>query len=106
MDERRDSPAGTRQLRPALAAEGVRLLEPSDYTENTALIAAYFRSEIYPLLTPLAVDPGHPFPYVSHRNINFAVVLRAGRARVRSGEGSTGVPRFVPNPSSDGGRYT
>ena len=94
------------QLRPALADEGVRFLEPSDYTSAIRrYLTAYFRSEIFPLLTPLAFDPGHPFPFISHRSKNFAVVVRPRRrtrlARVKI---PPSLPRFVPIPSSDGGR--
>jgi polyphosphate kinase len=94
------------QLRPALADEGVRFLEPSDYTSAIRrYLTAYFRSEIFPLLTPLAFDPGHPFPFISHRSKNFAVVVRPRRrtrlARVKL---PPPLPRFVPIPSSEGGR--
>ena len=94
------------QLRPALADEGVRFLEPSDYTNAIRrYLTAYFRSEVFPLLTPLAFDPGHPFPFISHRSKNFAVVVRPRRrtrlARVKI---PPPLPRFVPIPSSEGGR--
>ena len=87
-------------LRPALAAQGILFLEPSDYTDDIRRsLAAYFRSDIYPLLTPLAFDPGHPFPLISNRSKNFAVVVRQGRrtkfARVKV---PPLLPRFVPIP--------
>jgi polyphosphate kinase len=95
-----------KQLRPALAGEGVRLLDPSDYTDAIRrYLTAYFHAEIFPLLTPLAFDPGHPFPFISHRSKNFAVVVRPQRrtrlARVKI---PPALPRFVPIPSSEGGR--
>ena len=91
------------QLRPALAEEGVRFLDPSDYTDAIRrYLAAYFHSEIFSLLTPLAFDPGHPFPFISHRSKNFAVVVRPQRrtrfARVKI---PPPLPRFVPIPSSE-----
>ena len=94
------------QLRPALAEEGVRFLDPPEYTDAIRrYLAAYFHSEIFPLLTPLAFDPGHPFPFISHRSKNFAVVVRPQRrrrfARVKI---PPALPRFVPIPSSAGGR--
>ena len=94
-----------RQLRPALAEEGVRFLDPSDYTDAIRrYLTAYFHSEIFPLLTPMAFDPGHPFPFISHRSKNFAVVVRLQRrtrlARVKI---PPALPRFVPIPSSEGG---
>jgi polyphosphate kinase len=89
-------------LRPALAEQGIVFLEPSDYTDEIRKsLAAYFRSDIYPLLTPLAFDPGHPFPLISNRSKNFAVVVRQGRrtkfARVKV---PPLLPRFVPVPRS------
>src|SRR5579871_968323 len=98
-------------LRPALVEHGVVFLEPSDYTDEVRrALATYFRSDIYPLLTPLAFDPGHPFPLISNRSKNFAVVVRQGRrtkfARVKV---PPLLPRFVPLPrqaSRGQGRYT
>src|SRR5262245_61721411 len=89
-------------LRPALAAHGIRFLEPENYTDAARqFLAAYFRSHIYPLLTPLAFDPGHPFPLISNRSLNFAVAVRHGRrtkfARVKV---PPLLPRFVPIPRS------
>ena len=90
-------------LRPALADQGVRILEPSDYTAKTRrFISAYFKSDVYPLLTPLAFDPGHPFPLISNRSKNFAVVVRHQRrtkfARVKV---PPSLPRFIPVPHPD-----
>jgi polyphosphate kinase len=89
------------RLRPALAERNIRFVEPDDYTdEHRRILASYFRSEIFPLLTPLAFDPGHPFPLISNRSKNFAVVVRHGRrtkfARVK-------VPALLPRliPLSD-----
>jgi len=89
-------------LRPALAQQGIVFLEPDDYTDDIRRsLAAYFRSDIYPLLTPLAFDPGHPFPLISNRSKNFAVVVRQGRrtkfARVKV---PPLLPRFVAVPRS------
>lgn len=87
-------------LRPALAQHGITFLEPADYTQAVRrALAAYFRSEIYPLLTPLAFDPGHPFPLISNRSKNFAVAVRHQRrtkfARVKI---PPVLPRFIPVP--------
>ena len=94
------------RLRPALAEHGIKFLEPDDYSEKTRrYLNAYFRSKIYPLLTPLAFDPGHPFPVISNRSKNFAVVVRQQRktkfARVKI---PPALPRFVevPRPSVPG----
>src|SRR5262249_29584926 len=90
------------QLRPALEEHGIRILEPPDYDSRTRrFITSYFRSEIYPLLTPLAFDPGHPFPLISNRSKNFAVVVRHRRrtkfARVKV---PASLPRFLAVPAS------
>lgn len=86
------------RLRPALAAHGIRFLEPGDYTAHVKrYLTGYFRSDIYPLLTPLAFDPGHPFPLISNRSKNLAVVVRHQRrtkfARVKI---PPILPRFIP----------
>jgi polyphosphate kinase len=88
------------RLRPALAERGVEFLEPDQYTDKTRKhLAAYFRSDIFPLLTPLAFDPGHPFPLISNRCKNFAVAVKHNRrtkfARVKVPDT---LPRFVPVP--------
>ena len=64
-------------LLPALAQRGIRLLSMADLsTDERATIDGLFESQIYPVLTPLAVDPGHPFPYISNLSISLAVELR------------------------------
>ena len=64
-------------VRPALADEGihlVRLDELGDDEQNR--LRKLFRSDIFPVLTPLAVDPAHPFPYISGLSLNLAVEIR------------------------------
>ncbi|MBB1252364.1 RNA degradosome polyphosphate kinase [Streptomyces sp. OF3] len=62
---------------PALADEGVHLIRWADLTEKEqARLFTLFRQRIYPVLTPLAVDPAHPFPYISGLSLNLAVVVR------------------------------
>ncbi|HEX2778918.1 MAG TPA: polyphosphate kinase 1 [Gemmatimonadaceae bacterium] len=64
-------------LLPALAAEGIRFLEPSELTaEEWSALDQHFETKVYPVLTPLAVDPGHPFPYISNLSLSLAVMLR------------------------------
>lgn len=68
------------RLRPALAEHGVTFVDPDDYSDKVRrYLSAYFKSNIYPLLTPLAFDPGHPFPLISNRSKNFAVVVKQQR---------------------------
>jgi len=64
-------------LRPQLAREGIHLLEYIDLNqEQRAYLQSYFEEQIFPVLTPLAVDTGHPFPYISNLSLNLAVVVK------------------------------
>ena len=90
-------------LIPALAAEGIELLDYGQLTKGQReAAAAYFHREVLPVLTPLGVDPGHPFPHISSRSLNLAVTLydeQAGElfARVKV---PASLPRLVPIPPS------
>lgn len=65
------------QLRPELASHGIAFVDHEDWTPKIdAWSADYFRREIAPVLTPLAVDPGHPFPHISNLSKNLAVVVK------------------------------
>ncbi|MFE2281862.1 RNA degradosome polyphosphate kinase [Streptomyces sp. NPDC059454] len=62
---------------PALAEEGIHLVRWNELTEKEqARLFTLFRHQIFPVLTPLAVDPAHPFPYISGLSLNLAVVVR------------------------------
>jgi polyphosphate kinase len=65
-------------LNPALAAEADVLISGhADLSpEQRKGLGAYFRDHVYPVLTPLAVDPGHPFPFISNLSLSLAVVMR------------------------------
>jgi polyphosphate kinase len=64
-------------LRPAMAANGIYLLDYFDLNqEQRNYLQSYFEEQIFPVLTPLAVDPGHPFPYISNLSLNLAVVIK------------------------------
>jgi polyphosphate kinase len=95
----------TRAIRPQLAEAGIHFLEVGDWSAAVrAYLSRVFNTTIGPALTPLAFDPGHPFPYTSNRSKSFAVVVRHfGRtkfARVKVPD----VPRFVPVPAEIAGR--
>jgi polyphosphate kinase len=87
-------------LRPELAAEGIRFLDPHDYSEQIAdYLADYFRREIAPVLTPLAFDPGHPFPHISNRSKNLAVAVKhEGRTKFARVKLPPVLPRFLQLP--------
>lgn len=87
-------------LLPALEREGIRLVTMADVTaEERAVLDAYFEAEVFPVLTPLAVDPGHPFPYISNLSLSLAVQVRDDAhedehfARVKV---PRSLPRWVP----------
>ena len=71
-------------LRPALAEAGVPIMRWKDLDEaaRTVLNEA-FMAQVFPVLTPLAVDPGHPFPYISNLSLNLAVLVRDPSSRRR-----------------------
>ncbi len=64
-------------LRPLMAQNGIYLLDYVDLNqEQRAYLHQLFEAEIFPVLTPLAVDPGHPFPHISNLSLNLAVVVQ------------------------------
>ena len=92
-------------IRPALAAHNVDILGWDDLDPNQQeRLTRYFRHHIYPVLTPLAVDPSHPFPYISGLSLNLAVILRNPRsgkehfARVKVPDS---LPRLVTVPGRE-----
>jgi polyphosphate kinase len=86
-------------IQPALADEGVRIVRwDSLDSEERGRLADYFRSKVFPVLTPLAVDPAHPFPYISGLSLNLAVLVRdpdGGVLRFARVKVPNNVPRFV-----------
>src|SRR5918992_969287 len=92
----------SQSLRPLLAAEGIHFLEPADYTPAIdTWLAQYFKDHIFPVLTPLAFDPGHPFPYISNLSMNLAVRVRhAGRTKFARVKVPSMLPRFIAIPEN------
>ncbi len=65
------------EILPGLRAEGMRIVTYDELPANQQEeLSAFFRKEIYPILTPLAVDPGHPFPFISNLSLSLAVEMR------------------------------
>lgn len=63
-------------LRPKLIEAGIHLVDYIDLNpEQRLYYQHYFEKQIFPILTPLAVDPSHPFPYISNRSLNLAVLV-------------------------------
>jgi polyphosphate kinase len=72
----RHSAVFTDSVRPALDAEGIALVHWDDLgPDEQERLHKFFRRQIFPVLTPLAVDPAHPFPYISGLSLNLAVVV-------------------------------
>jgi polyphosphate kinase len=91
---------------PALAAEGIHIRRWDHLDEaERARLSQYFRSKVFPVLTPLAVDPAHPFPYISGLSLNLAVLVRessSGAVRFARVKVPDNVPRFVVLAGRDG----
>lgn len=65
------------QVYPELEKEGIRIVSWEDIDDEAKKrLGDYFRQEVFPILTPLAVDPAHPFPYISGLSLNLAVIVR------------------------------
>lgn len=94
---------------PALAKEGLHLLRDADLpTEDITFLEAHFDRKVFPMLTPMAVDPGHPFPFLRNRTQNLAVYLVPERAPderfplLAVVQVPPSLPRFVELPRSEG----
>ncbi|MGA7932902.1 MAG: polyphosphate kinase 1 [Kovacikia sp.] len=90
------------ELLPQLAAEGVHVLEYAELNQvQRHYLKQYFEDRIFPILTPLAVDPSHPFPVMSNLSLNLAIVLKdpeTEEARFARVKVPDSLPRFVPLP--------
>jgi polyphosphate kinase len=85
---------------PALATHGIRLVGMGDLSPaEWAVVDQFFEAQVFPVLTPLAVDPAHPFPYISNLSLSLAVQIRDAAkgvehfARVKVPKS---LPRWVP----------
>jgi polyphosphate kinase len=93
-------------LRPQLANHGIYILNYIDLTEKQRnYLDKYYQEQVFPVITPLAVDPSHPFPYISNLSLNLAVVVKNPEteeelfARVKV---PTVLPRFLALPQDLG----
>ncbi|MGY4710081.1 RNA degradosome polyphosphate kinase [Mycolicibacterium sp. CBM1] len=93
-------------VRPALAEEGIRIVNWAELTDTErSELSTYFHEQVFPVLTPLAVDPAHPFPFVSGLSLNLAITVKSPDdggehfARIKVPDN---VDRFVKLKGTDG----
>ena len=100
----RHAAAWTSLVRPALADAGIEITEWSELTDDErAALSDYFQAQVFPVLMPLAVDPAHPFPYISGLSLNLAIRIRnarTGRQEFARLKVPPMLPRFVEVPGS------
>ncbi len=86
------------ELTPELARQGIRILRRSEWTQRQShWLHRHFRQELMPVLSPLGLDPAHPFPRILNKSLNFAVALEGPDAFGRdSGMALVRAPRSLP----------
>lgn len=85
-------------LLPSLKREGIMLLKFSDLgEEDRETVLNYFKSNVFPVLTPLAVDPGHPFPFISNLSASFGVLMRSPQREAEELFARVKVPPVFPS---------
>jgi polyphosphate kinase len=93
-------------LRPALAAEGIHILDWADLSaDQQAKLTEVFATQIFPVLMPLAVDPAHPFPYISGLSLNLSVRVQnptAGKTDFARLKVPPMLPRLYPLDAPEG----
>jgi polyphosphate kinase len=93
-----------KDLHPKLAAEKIHLLKMNELNaDDRAKLSGLFAREIYPVLTPLAFDPGHPFPYISNLSLSLAVVVSTpnGEERFARVKVPDVLPRLIQIPNGE-----
>lgn len=94
-----------KELCPSLAKQGIKVADYDKLTNSQKLsLHDYFERLVFPVCTPLAVDPGHPFPHISSLSLNLAVELQDpdGRRHFARVKVPNVLPRLVPLPSDAG----
>jgi polyphosphate kinase len=89
------------RLAPALAAEGIRIVDYEQLAVEARFeLRTYFETSVFPVLTPLAVDPSRPFPHISNLSLNLAVVIRdpGGKEQFARVKVPGTLPHLVPVP--------
>ncbi len=85
------------ELRPALQRAGIVVVHPNELDPvELAELDARFRNDIFPVLTPLAIDPGHPFPHLRNKNIALGIMFQREHPGEEPGFGVIQVPPMLP----------
>jgi polyphosphate kinase len=98
------------EIRPLLARFGIRVCEPHELSDTqSTFLDEFFDTQVYPVLTPLAIDPAHPFPHVHNKSLNLLLRIESNKPHARPLYAVLQVPsvlnRLVPLPDeSDGQR--
>src|SRR5262245_24105353 len=72
------------EIRPVLQKHGIRLCTPQELTDaQNAFLDDYFDTQVYPVLTPLAIDPAHPFPHVHNKSLNLLLRIESNKPQSR-----------------------
>jgi polyphosphate kinase len=94
-----------REVQPGLEQQGISVVDSSSLDgEERAAVDGYFYQHVFPVLTPLAFDPGRPFPHISNRSLNLAVVVRdhKGREHFARVKVPDTLPQLVPVKAPSG----
>jgi len=97
-----------RKLLPELDKAGIHVLDYKKLNDAQRERAdAYFCDVVFPVLTPLALDPGHPFPHISDQSVNLAIVIRdkKGKEKFARLKVPDTLPRLLPVKRSSGGAH-
>jgi polyphosphate kinase len=102
----RHADAWTRLVKPELAGAGVEVVSYDALeADDREALYEYFQAQVFPVLMPLAVDPAHPFPYISGLSLNLAIRIRnarTGRQEFARLKVPPMLPRFVEVPAAKG----
>jgi polyphosphate kinase len=105
LNERADQ-VYVKDLAPSLSAAGITIRDWDEIdSSQRSYLSSYFDEQVFPVLTPLAVDPSHPFPYISNLSLNLAVIVRdpeQGTRKFARVKVPPILPRFVTLPDSGG----
>jgi polyphosphate kinase len=97
------------ELRPAILQHGIKICAPDELTETqNAYLNEFFSKQVYPVLTPLAIDPAHPFPHVHNKSLNLLTKIESTKPHERPRYAVLQVPpvfnRLVPLPDEADGQ--